>query len=85
MARSGQARSRSGRCPATGSSARSCAICRSWPPIPHVRDPSLHTDHPVNFRQLICPETGRLLGTEVVIDNAPPQWDIRPGYTTVRD
>jgi N-methylhydantoinase B len=52
---------------------------------PNLRDPSLHTDHPVGFRQLICPQTGRLLGTEVVVDEAPPQWDIRPGYTIVRE
>jgi N-methylhydantoinase B len=52
---------------------------------PHLRDASLHTDHAVGFRQLICPETGRMLGTEVVIDGAPPEWDIRPGYTIVRE
>jgi N-methylhydantoinase B len=52
---------------------------------PHLRDASLHTDHPVGFRQLICPETGRLLGTEVVVDESPPQWDIRPGYGVVRE
>jgi N-methylhydantoinase B len=52
---------------------------------PNVRDASLHTDHPVGFRQLICPETGRLLGTEVVVNNEPPKWDIRPGYSRVRD
>ena len=45
----------------------------------------LHTDHSVGFRQLICPETGRLLGTEVVVDDAPPQWDIRPGFDDVTD
>jgi hypothetical protein len=26
-----------------------------------------------------------LLGTEVVVDDAPPQWDIRPGYGDVTD
>ena len=52
---------------------------------PNLRDASLHTDHKVGFRQLICPETGRLLGTEVVVDDAPPQWDIRPGYGDVTD
>ncbi len=51
---------------------------------PNVRDASLHTDHPVGFRQFICPQTGRLLGTEVVVDNDPPKWDIRPGFTRVR-
>jgi N-methylhydantoinase B len=52
---------------------------------PNVRDPALHTDHAVGFRQYICPQTGRLLGTEVVVDNEPPKWDVRPGYTTVRE
>ena len=52
---------------------------------PNLHDPAIHTDHSVGFRQLICPETGRLLGTEVVVDDAPPQWDIRPGYDDVTD
>jgi len=46
---------------------------------PHVRDPAIHTDHDVVFRQIICPQTGRLLQTELTVDGAPPQWDIRPG------
>jgi len=46
---------------------------------PCLRDPSIYTDHDVKFRQVICPETGRLLQTEVCVDNAPPMWDVRPG------
>jgi N-methylhydantoinase B len=46
---------------------------------PHIPEPSIHTDHAVAFRQVICPETGRLLQTEVVVDGAPPEWDLRPG------
>lgn len=46
---------------------------------PELQDPALYTDHAVSFRQIICPETGRLLQTEVVVDGAPPQWDLRPG------
>lgn len=45
---------------------------------PQVREPEVYTDHDVKFRQIICPETGRLLQTEVVVDGAPPQWDLRP-------
>jgi hypothetical protein len=46
---------------------------------PEVRDPAIYTDNAVCFRQIICPETGRLLQTEIVVDGAPPQWDLRPG------
>jgi len=46
---------------------------------PHIPEPEVHTDHQVTFRQVICPESGRLLATEVVVDGAPPQWDVRPG------
>jgi N-methylhydantoinase B len=52
---------------------------------PNVRDASLHTDHAVGFRQFISPKTGRLLGTEVVVDHDAPKWDVRPGYTHIRD
>jgi N-methylhydantoinase B len=48
---------------------------------PHIRDPSIHTDHDVRFRQIVCPETGRLLQTEITVDGAPPRWDLRPGRT----
>ena len=48
---------------------------------PHVPEPSIHTDQKIAFRQIICPETGRLLATEVAVDDAPPEWDLRPGGT----
>jgi acetone carboxylase gamma subunit len=44
---------------------------------PHLRDPSIYTDHSVAFRQFICPGCGTMLDTEVAVDGAPPQWDIR--------
>ena len=50
---------------------------------PLIADPAIHTETPVVFRQFVCPETGRLLETEVAVDGAPPQWDHRPGYTDV--
>jgi N-methylhydantoinase B len=46
---------------------------------PYIPDPQLHTDHQLAFRQIICPESGRLIDTEVVVDGAPPRWDVRPG------
>ncbi len=46
---------------------------------PEVRDAALYVDNAIGFRQIICPETGRLLQTEVVVDGAPPRWDMRPG------
>jgi N-methylhydantoinase B len=46
---------------------------------PNLRPPKLYTDQAVSFRQFIAPDTGRLLGTEIVVDGAPPQWDLRPG------
>ncbi len=48
---------------------------------PEVRDARLYVDHQVSFRQVICPETGRLLQTEIVVDGEPPQWDLQPGRT----
>jgi N-methylhydantoinase B len=48
---------------------------------PEVRDATLYVDADVGFRQVICPQTGRLLQTEVVVDGAAPQWDLRPGAT----
>ena len=44
---------------------------------PHVRDPSLYTDSTVVFRQFVCPGCGTMLETEIAVDGAPPQWDIR--------
>lgn len=44
---------------------------------PHVRDPSIYTDSTVVFRQFVCPGCATLLETEVAVDGAPPQWDIR--------
>jgi N-methylhydantoinase B len=46
---------------------------------PVVRDPAIYVDHAVRFRQIICPRTGRLLQTEIAVDDNPPQWDLRPG------
>jgi N-methylhydantoinase B len=50
---------------------------------PHIRDPSTYTDNDVRLREVICPETGRLLATEIVVDGAAPEWDIRPGQVGV--
>jgi N-methylhydantoinase B len=46
---------------------------------PTLRDPSIYTDSTVAFRQFVCPGCGTMLETELAIDGAPPQWDIRPG------
>ena len=46
---------------------------------PHIPDPQVHTDHEIRFRQIICPETGRLIQTEIAVDDEAPQWDVRPG------
>ena len=46
---------------------------------PALRDPSIYTDSSVAFRQFICPGCGTMLETEVAVDGAPPQWDIRVG------
>lgn len=46
---------------------------------PELQDPALYVDPEVAFRQIVCPTTGRLLQTEIVVDGAPPQWDLRPG------
>jgi len=46
---------------------------------PNIPDPKVHTDHDVRFRQIICPETGRLIQTEIAVDEEAPQWDVRPG------
>jgi hypothetical protein len=44
---------------------------------PNVRDPSLYTDQPVAFRQFVDPATGTLVATELPVDGAPPQDDVR--------
>jgi hypothetical protein len=48
---------------------------------PELQDPALYVDQEVAFRQIVSPTTGRLLQTEIVVDGAPPQWDLRPGLT----
>ena len=52
-----------------------------WEGNPHIGDPAVHTDREVRFRQIICPESGRLLATEIVVDGAAPEWDSRPGLS----
>ena len=47
---------------------------------PHLRDPAIYIDSSVELRQVICPHSGRLLQTEVVVDGAAPTWDLRPGH-----
>jgi hypothetical protein len=42
---------------------------------PNVRDPAVYTDNSVIFRQLIDPETGTLVATEIVVDGEAPQHD----------
>lgn len=44
---------------------------------PHIRPPGIYTDHDVRFRQIICPETGRLLDIELPVDGSAPRWDVR--------
>lgn len=44
---------------------------------PTLRDPAIYTDSTVVFRQFICPGCGTMLETEVAVDGAPPQWDVR--------
>jgi N-methylhydantoinase B len=46
---------------------------------PNVRDPALYTDQAVAFRQFVDPATGTLLATELAVDGAPPQEDVRLG------
>jgi N-methylhydantoinase B len=46
---------------------------------PHIRDPRLYTDQTVEFRQIIAPETGRLLETEIVVDGSSPRRDAAIG------
>jgi N-methylhydantoinase B len=42
---------------------------------PNVRDPAVYTDNKVVFRQLVDPETGTLVATEIAVDDEPPQRD----------
>jgi N-methylhydantoinase B len=46
---------------------------------PTLRDPAIYTDNAITFREFICPQTGRLLDTEIVVDGEDPQWDVQPG------
>jgi N-methylhydantoinase B len=46
---------------------------------PNLRDPDIYVDHEITLREIVEPETGRLLDAEVVIDGATPVWDTRPG------
>jgi len=65
--------------PLTGSP-KAGAIVRDLPLTegnPNVRDPSLYTDQAVAFRQFVDPATGTLVATELAVDGAPPQEDVR--------
>jgi N-methylhydantoinase B len=46
---------------------------------PHIRDPGIYTDCAVVLREYLCPSTGRLLQTEVIVDGAEPLWDLQVG------
>jgi N-methylhydantoinase B len=46
---------------------------------PTLRDPAIYTDSAVVLRQFICPGCGTMLETEIAVDGAPPQWDVRVG------
>ena len=46
---------------------------------PNIREPSIYTHRIIRFRQLICPQTGTLIDTEVPVDDTPPSWDVKPG------
>lgn len=46
---------------------------------PYIVDPAIYVDNGVAFRQIICPETGKLLDTELPVDGEAPEWDLRPG------
>jgi N-methylhydantoinase B len=52
---------------------------------PNIPAPSVYVDNELVFRQTVCPESGRLLQTEIAVDGAQPQWDIRLGSAEVRD
>jgi N-methylhydantoinase B len=42
---------------------------------PNLRDPAIYTDQTVVFRQLVDPDTGTLVATEIAVDGAPPEHD----------
>ena len=44
---------------------------------PTLRDPSLYTDREVALREFICPGCATMLESEIVVDGAAPQWDVR--------
>ena len=44
---------------------------------PTLRDPAIYTDREVALRQFICPGCATMLESEIVVDGAAPQWDIR--------
>jgi N-methylhydantoinase B len=67
--------------PATGNF-KAGALVRDLPvqeANPNIRDPEIYTDRRVRFRQIICPETGTVIDTELPVDDTPPSWDVRPG------
>ncbi|NTI78465.1 hydantoinase B/oxoprolinase family protein [Rhizobium rhizogenes] len=43
---------------------------------PLIRDPAIHVDNSVEFREIFCPGCGTLMDSEVVVDGAPPNFDI---------
>ena len=44
---------------------------------PTLRDPALYTDREVALREFICPGCATMLESEIVVDGAAPQWDVR--------
>lgn len=43
---------------------------------PLIRDPAIHVDNHVAFREFYCPGCGALMDAEVVVDSAEPNFDI---------
>ncbi|WP_417211558.1 hydantoinase B/oxoprolinase family protein [Antarctobacter sp.] len=43
---------------------------------PLIGDPHLHVDNAISFREFFCPGCGEQLDAEVVVDNAPPNFDV---------
>ena len=73
--RAGEVASRPGDAELQGAGARPRpAADRGQPAHP---PPEIYTDHDVRFRQIICPETGRLLDIELPVDGSAPRWDVR--------
>ncbi len=50
---------------------------------PVVRDPAHYLDSSVEIREYYCPASGLLLDAEIVVAGADPQWDLRPGQTSL--